>query len=542
MKHTKLISKLAIGALAIGTAASVNASTMNFVASSVATSMDPQFHISDPNLKTNAMVYEPLVYHKRDGKNGLAGRLATSWKQLSGDKLEVNLRKGVKFHDGSDFTANDVVYSVCRLTRVKSASSYAYKATSWKDIEVVNDHKIIIHKDGVAPRMLMFMPDISIVSDSIVGSPKIKYNEGKCDGFKNVSTEGFNTGKFAIGTGPYKFKEFVKNQSVTVVKNSNYWGTDPNGNNPATFDTFKISAIKNKGARLAALLAGDIDVAEAPSPNDLGRLRDNPNFKVIVNKPMRSIFIRMSQLKDEPTITGTNGKNPFRDLRVRQAMSLAINRELIADRVMGELGVPATNISVPGFMGVSGKNHYEYNPEKAKKLLAEAGYPNGFGIVFGSPNDRYINDARVAQALAQMWSRIGIKVDLVTTTKSIFFDKMDARRNYTVALSGWAPSDRGVASIIGAFAGHDKDKDRGGDNPGDYTNDEIERLLDLAENTAESQKRHEVLMQAADNVHKNMVMFAVHFERFPLAVSKDVEYNPPHGGERTYMRYFKRVK
>ena len=544
MKHNKLITKLAIGALAIGTAVSANAQTLNFVAGSPPTSIDPQFHQSTPNLLANSTLFESLIAYNDSYDGGIMGRLATSWKQLPGNKIEMNLRKGVKFHDGTDFTAADVVYTMCRITRVKeSISSYGYKIADWKDIEVVNDHKIIIHKKSVAPSLIINLVEVSIISDSIAGSPKIDYNEGKCDGFKNVKTSDFNNGKHAIGTAPYKFKSFVKNQSVSYVKNDNYWGSAADGNDPAAFDEIKITSIKNKGARLAALLAGDVDAIEGPSTNDLERLRKDPNFDVVVSKPLRSILFRMSQLKDDPTIKTHDGKNPFRDVRVRKAMSLAINRKLLVDRIMGEVGIPAHNIGVDGFLGIErGKNYYEYNPEKAKKLLAEAGYPDGFEIVFGAPNDRYLNDAKMAQGIAQMLSRIGIKVKLETATKSVFFSNVDKRRVYSTAITGWAAADRTAYPLLAGFASADKSKERGGENPGDFDDPEMDRILDESNATADPKKRHEILKRGVERAMDNMTFFTTHFERFPMAVSNKLEYTIPYGHERTDLRYLKPKK
>ena len=536
-KH--LMTAVTVGTFAV---AAANASTLKFVAGSAASSMDPQFHNTGANIAPHSLIFEELVYYDKDGVGGLSPRLATKWVELPGDKLEMHLRKGVKFHDGTDFTANDVIYTICRMSRVKnSPGSFEYKASSWTDIEVVNDHKIIIQKDGPAPRMMMDAARFMIISDSVAGSPKINFNKGKCDGFKYAETDGFNTGKLAIGSGPYKYKSYVKNQSITVVKNTNYWGSG-SGNSAANFDKIEITAIKNKGSRLAALLAGDVNAIESPSTHDLDRLRKDPNVKLIVNDPVRSIVIHFNRKGVEPFFKGTNGKNPFEDVRVRKAFSLAVNRDLLVKRVMGELAIPATNVSVPGFLGVDSKNHYEYNPKKAKQLLAEAGYPNGFEVTFGAPNDRYINDAKVAQALAQMWERIGVKVNVEASTKSLFFSKWKKAKSYGVALIGWGVHDGDPTALISTWAGHNKAKKRGNANHHKIPNGDVEKWLDKAEGTANVEQRKGYLKNAIDELHKHMPMFVVHYERFPLAVNKSVAYSPPLGGEKTYLRYFKSAK
>ena len=189
-----------------------------------------------------------------------------------------------------------------------------------------------------------------------------------------------------------------------------------------------------------------------------------------------------------PDVEGTNGKNPFLDKRVRQALSMAINRQLIVDRIMGPLGQVATNIAPPGLFGIDKVAPYEYNPEKAKKLLAEAGYPNGFSIVLGSPNDRYINDAKVAQAIAQMWTRIGVKTDVAAVSRSLFFGNRN-KGVYAVWLAGWGDSKfDGESFVMALSATPNKEKKWGASNKGEYSNPAIDALMDKTANEDDTKK------------------------------------------------------
>ena len=542
MKKSIKLGLIASGAIAASLANAGNKITI--ATGAEPTSIDPQFHNVTSNITVSSLMFEELTYY---GKGGVVSpRLATSWKQLPGDKVEFNLRKGVKFHDGSDFTANDVVYTICRMRTVKnSPSSFAFKAAMWKDIEVVNDHKIIVTKPNAAPKMISYAAQFHILSDSAIGSSKINFNGGQCDGFKYVETAEFDSGKAVVGTGPYKLKSYTKGEKIIVEKNPKYWGNGTKGGNiGANFDEMDIRAIKNKGSRVAALLSGDVDAIEAPSVQDLPRLKKDKNLQVIVNDPVRSIYVMFNVEDSHDKIKGTNGKNPFQDVRVREALSLAIDRNLIVKRVMGELGQTATTVAPETFYGIEkGKtaSSYEYNPKKAKQLLADAGYPNGFEITFGAPNDRYINDAKVAQAIAQMWTRIGVKTNLEAVTKSLFFGNRN-KKAYPVWFAGWGVMDYDATSFVSALASSDKSKKRGASQKGSYSNPKIDALLDTIDNTADDAKREVALKKAVKLVNEDLPFFMTHYERFPLAMKKTVSYTPPTGGETTHYRYFAPVK
>lgn len=541
-KKTKL-AWVVIGFLSLSVIAHAG-SKLVVAMSSEPTSIDPYFHNLSPNNTVAVNVFEELVY--LDDKIGVAPRLAKSWKLLAGNKIEVNLRQGVKFHDGSDFTVNDVIYSVCRILNIKnSPSSLATEVSSWKDIEVVNDHKMIISKLNAAPMMITRMSGFGIISDSISGGKKIVYNGGKCDGFKYVETVEFDTGKAMIGTGPYRFKQYIKGEKLVYVKNQNYWGKDDMSNNiPVAYDELELRPIKNAGARVAALLSGDVGVIEAPAVQDLPRLEKNPNIKVAVAPAVRSIYIMFNFRDDAPEIEGTKGKNPFQDRRVREAFSLAIDRNLLVKRIMGKLGQVATNIAPETMHGMhnEGGLKYEYNLTKAKKLLTEAGYAKGFTVTLGTPNDRYINDAKIAQAVAQMWARIGIKTKVKSVTRSIFF----SRRNkgvYPVWLAGWGDLTLDGESFIRALSGTpSKGKSYGASNKGAYSNAVIDALIDKAGNEADPEIRAQHIASAAAIIHKEKNWFATHYQLFPWAIHKSVNYHPVVGSEKTSFRYFSPAK
>lgn len=528
----------------VGTVATAGAGTKLVVGvSSEPTSVDPYFHNLTPNNVASYNVFEELVY--LTDAQGITPRLAVSWKNLPDNKVEVNLRKGVKFHDGTDFTANDVVYSVCRILNIKnSPSSLASQVAAWKDVEVVNDHKIIITKPSASPMMVTRMSSFGIMSDSVAGGGTVNFNGGACDGFNYVETTEFENGNAMIGTGPYKFKEHTKGEKIVYTKNENYWGNgNTSGNIPAAYDELELRPIKNAGARLAALLSGDVGVIEAPAVQDLPRLEKNPDVKVVVAPAVRTIYVMFNMKDDAPEIEGTNGKNPFQDRRVREALSLAIDRELLVKRIMGKLGQPATNIAPNTQHGMRGSNlKYRYDMDKAKALLAEAGYPNGFTVTLGAPNDRYINDAKVAQAVAQMWARVGVKTNVKAVTRSVFFGNRN-KGVYPAWLAGWGSSTLDGESFVNALSGTvSKEKKRGASNKGGYSNAQIDLLLDQADAEGDPVARGKIIADAAAIVHREKNWFATHYQLFPWAISKSVDYNPVVGSERTTYRYFSPAK
>jgi peptide/nickel transport system substrate-binding protein len=279
---------------------------------------------------------------------------------------------------------------------------------------------------------------------------------------------------------------------------------------------------------VAALLAGDVDVIEKPPVQDLERLRADPNVSVVQGASSRVIYLHFDHLGEpSPMISGTDGRNPLKDVRVRKAISLAINRPLIVDRIMGGLAVPARQL-VPDFMvGVDPSIALEeHDMEEAKRLLAEAGYPDGFTLTIGTPNDRYINDSKIAQAVAQMLTRVGIKTDVDAVTASVFFKR---RNNYefSLYLAGWGASGAGMASPLRALvATQDKDRGLGGTNRGRYSNPELDALIEEALATVETTRHQELLAQASRMVVEDVAILPLHFEVTPWALRAGLTMTP----------------
>lgn len=483
--------------------------------------LDPHYHNLGPNNAMRRHIFESMVL--QDEKQQLQPGLATSWEPLDDTTWEFKLREGVTFHDGSSFSAKDVVYTVCRIPNVEnSPSSFTVYTKAIADMQIKDPHTLIIKTDGPYPLLPVEVSTWGVLSASANGvTGDIGFSRDGCSGIDGYpKTEAFNTGEAAIGTGMYKFKEYSRGDKIVFERNENYWG------DKADWATVTFRPITSDGPRVAALLAGDVDMIDKPPLQDLERIKSE-GFEVAQGLSNRVIYLHMDQ-EQEPTpgVTGTD-KNPFKDVRVRKAVSMAINREAIVERIMGGVAVPAGELLPPGMFGSTpGATAEEYNAEAAKKLLAEAGYPEGFGLTIGSPNDRYINDAQVAQAVAQMLTRVGIETQVDAVTASTFF----ARRNkyeFSMYLAGWGSGTGEMSSPLRALvATRNSDKGYGGTNRGRYSNPDLDALIDQALATVDNDKREKILQQASGLVMADYGILPLHFEVTPWAFRKGITYVP----------------
>ncbi len=297
-----------------------------------------------------------------------------------------------------------------------------------------------------------------------------------------------------------------------LERNDAYWGTKP------VWQRVTIRPIPNAASRLAALLAGDVDFIEDVPSTDIKSLKDNPKVTLAQAVSNRVIFLHMDTNRtDTPFAFDKSGKplpkNPLLDLRVRQAMSKAINRQAIVDRVMEGVAIPASQLLPEGFFGVSPNLKVEpYDPAGAKKLLAEAGYPNGFQITLHGPNNRYINDSKICEAVAQMLSRVGIDTKVETMPQNIFFSRA-SKYEFSLLLVGWGSSTGEASSPLKSLlATVSKEKGLGPSNRGRYSNPELDKLLEQALSTIDPPKREALLQQATEVGIKDLGIIPLHYE------------------------------
>jgi peptide/nickel transport system substrate-binding protein len=473
------------------------------------TAIDPHYHNLTPNNNVAAHIFGYLV--QRNEKSQLEPGLAIEWKTIEPLMWEFKLRRGVKFHDGSDFTAADVVASIERVPTVpNSPSPFTAYTKQIKEIVVVDPLTIRFKTAAPYPLMPSDMTQVVIVSKAA----------GK------ATTDDFNSGKAAIGTGPYKLVRYAKSDRIELARHDAYWG----GKTP--WEKVTLRLLPQDASRVAALLSGDIQVIENVPTSDAAQLKRDKRLAVFRTVADRLIYLHMDSDRDvSPFLTDRAGKplakNPLKDPRVRKAMSKAINRPAIVEKVMEGEAIPAGQL-VPDFLFGATKNLKveAYDPEGAKKLLAEAGYPDGFGLTIHSPNNRYVNDAKIAQAVAQMLARVGIDTKVVAMPSATYFTQATDLK-FSFMLLGWSTGTGEASSTLKALLmTYNRDKGFGTANRGRYSNDKVNALTEDALATVDDAKREALLQRAAELAINDAGIIPLHFQVNLWATREGITYAP----------------
>jgi len=502
----RLLARLVLaGVVAFSVLAAVvpaHAQTFKFANQGDAISMDPHSLNESLQLSVTGNIYEPLV--ARGKSLELVPGLATDWKQTSPTVWRFNLRKGVTFHDGTPFSADDVIFSYQRARGDGSdVKTYVQEIA---EIRKINDSAI----DVVTKAPFPILPDV-ISLWYIMSKKWCEDNRAVQPVDKRKGIE--NTASFrANGTGPFRLRTRDPGVRTTMVRNFNYWNKKIDTN----VDEVIFTPIGNASTRVAALLSGEIDMMEPVPVQDVGRVGASPNLKVMQGPELRTIFLGMDQKRDELLSSSVKGKNPFKDKRVRQAFYQAIDEETIKARVMRGAATPTAEMVGPGVRGFRPDMNKRppHDVEAAKKLLADAGYPNGFEVTMDCPNDRYVNDAAICQAVVGMLARVGIKVDLLAEPKSKYFARLAAAGGFDTSfyLQGWTPSTLESFNTF-SYVFHCRDEKGNGAaaNLGGYCNPKLDELAKAALQEPDESKRDEIFKQA-----------------WQLALFDDVSYVPLH--------------
>jgi peptide/nickel transport system substrate-binding protein len=511
---------IALAAAAIAAAAQAQEKELRIGLAAEPSAMDPHFHNLGPNHSLTKHFFERLV--DQDETQALKPMLAVSWRATDDRTWEFKLRPGVSFTDGSAFTANDLIYSYCRAPRVEnSPSSLAVSVRAIAAMAAPDPLTLVIKTDNPHPLLPNELANVGILSAKANGAGEVTFDRAGCTGVGTYpKTDAFNSGAAAIGTGPYKLVRFTKGDRIILERNEAHWGGKP------AWARLVFRPITSAGPRVAALLAGDVDMIENVPIQDIERVRANADFKVVQGLSNRVIYLHFNYLDDSPPGVDAGGRNPFRDRRVREAMSLAIDREAIVTRLMGGAALAAGEMLPPPMFGTGKLAPPKADLAAAKRLLAEAGYPEGFALTLATPNDRYVNDAQVAQAVAQMLTRVGIKAAVEAMTQSQFFAKRN-RREFGFWLSGWG-SDTGEMSspLTALIATPDKSKGTGTTNPGGYSNPAMDKLLAEALRTVDDGKRGALLAEASRTAMSDVAALPLHFEMTTWAFRKELTYVP----------------
>ena len=507
----KIERKMAATALfvalsAVGVVAS--AQTVRIANQGDALSMDPHSLNETLQLSVTGNVYEPLVGRNKD--LSLTPMLATSWKQTSPTVWRFELRKGVQFHDGTPFTADDVVFSLAR-TQVEGSDMKSY-TNDFKEVRKIDSHTVEIETKTPFP----ILPDVlSLVY--IMSKKWCETNQATVPVDRRKGVE--NTASFkANGTGPFRVRERQPNVRTVFTRNGSYWGKIEGNVTEVVF-----TPIGNDATRVAALLSGEVDVMEPVPVQDIERINNSANARAITGPELRTIFLGMDQKRDELLYSNVKGKNPFKDKRVRQAFYQAIDIEGIKKTVMRGASNPSAQLVGPGINGFQPEmKRLPYDVEAAKKLMAEAGYPNGFEVSMNCPNDRYVNDGRICQTVAANLSRINVKINLQAETKGTYFPKV-LRRDTSFYMLGWTPATYDAHNAMNAIMRCVDDKGAGQFNLGAYCNPKVDELTLKVQAETDKDKRNAYIKEAFDLHAADVGHIPLHQQALAWGVNKKVK-------------------
>ncbi|MBU4423697.1 MAG: ABC transporter substrate-binding protein [Gammaproteobacteria bacterium] len=467
------------------------------------------------NNTLHAAVYDTLVeYNSKTFKPEPS--LATEWKLVSPTQLRLSLRKGVKFSDGSEFTADDAKFS---LERAKSKSSnYAVYAQGIDRVEKVNSHTIDIFSDLPNPVLLNQLTELRILSKA--WAEKHKSVEPKDIKSKDETFAHRN----ALGTGPFVLKQWAPDQRVVLESNPHWWGK---GKFATNVTEVVFTPIKSDATRTAALLSGEIDFIIDPSLQDLARVRQTQGLKVLEGAEYRTIFLGLDQFRDELPGSDVKGKNPLKDVRVRKALYQAININAIQRVVLRGLAQPTGALIAHQVNGWTPKAdvRWPFDAKAAQKLLADAGYPNGFEVDFACSAGRYINDEQLCQAITSQWAKVGVKAKLRSLPFATYFP-MIQRNEASIYLLGWGvPTFDAFYSLQSLI----RSPGAGGDgnfNLGRFSNPQQDALIERIKKETDPVTRNSLIEKALVQDHELISHIPLYNQVIPWAATQKVDL--PH--------------
>lgn len=510
MKSNKL--KLASLALTLGLLAATGSQAvpLRWAAQNDILTMDPH---SQNHATTNAILmhaYEGLTRYSP--KYEVEPALATKWTYISPTQVRFELRKGVKFHDGTPFTADDVVFSFGRISQPQGTMQIY--VTGIKEVKKIDSHTVDIILHAPTPLLLKNIIDFRIMSKAWAEKNKttsVQDYKAKEDNFASRNV---------MGTGPYRITGWQPDQKITMVQNTDWWDKA----NASNISEVNYLPIKSDPTRVAALLSGDVDLLTDLPTQDVARLKADPKLKVVEGPEVRTIFFAMDLGSDELKGSTLKGKNPFKDKRVREAMNLAIDREAIKRSIMRGLSIPAAVMVAPGVNGNTPDIDQPLKPDvdKAKKLIADAGYPEGFDVTLHCPNNRYVNDEEICQAAVSMWAKIGVKARLAAAPMaqhSVTFQKFDS----SLYMLGW-----GIANYDAQYALQSLVRTRTSGADGNFnfskvSDAKIDQLVDAMKVEVDVGKRNAMIREALLRTRDEHLFVPLHHQMRPWAMRANVQ-------------------
>ena len=491
-------------------------------------SIDPHFTATGTHAEALKHVFDTLTWS--GDKLQIEPRLALSWKTLEPTVWEFKLRPGVKFHDGSDFTAEDVKFSIERIPVVAGPNPTTIYVRRVKEVKIVDPLTVHIVTDGPAPNLPNDFIRLFIVSHKAAAGLT-----------KDNANEAFNSGKAAIGTGPYKFVSWTPKDQMVLDRFDGYWGAKE------PWAKVVRKELPNDAARVAQLKAGQVDIIVRAPASDVPTLKRDAKLNVTTIESVYLFNMELDMRDKTPQVTAKDGsalpKNPLQDAKVREAIDLAIDRPALAEIAMEGLGTPANQLVTPTIAGFN-KNLPALKPDlaKAKKLMEEAGYPNGFKVSFSFTNDRLPGDRQVGTSIAQMLARIGIEVNANAQPGAVFFPAR-LRGDFSMSMSGWGTLT-GEANYTLSSLVHSNDpaKKLGAFNIQNYANPQVDKLIEDAGIEMDEAKRNQMLADVATIVAKDRPRLPITAVGSAWAMQKDKVTISPRVDEDTLAMDIKPVK
>jgi peptide/nickel transport system substrate-binding protein len=489
------------------------AQTLRYANQGTLKSLDPYSLKESTTIAHLGHVYEGLTARDKDLK--IIPGLAESWETPEPTRWRFHLRKNVKFHNGDPFTADDVIFSADRV-RAKG-SDFGTNVPSDAKFVKVDDYTVDVTLDSPNPILIAQWDSWYIMDkkwceahDAVAPTPA------------SATTPSY-TSLNENGTGAFTIESHQPGVKTVFKANPNWWRTPEHNLKEIIF-----TPIASAATRVAALLSGEVDVIEPVPIQDIARVNASANAVVLTGPELRTIFLGMDQIRDELLYSNVKGKNPFKDIRVREAFYKAVDVELIKSRVMRGLSTPSALMIAPQLFKLSGEfTRPKYDPEGAKKLLAEAGYADGFEVTMDCPNDRYVNDAEICQAVVGMLARIGVKVDLLAQPKAQFFAKVLKAGGFQTSfyLIGWTPSTSDSHNVLYEIMGcrDDPKSPRGNTNLGGYCNKSLDALTDKVLVETDAGKRDLLIKDAFEIANKDFAYIPLHQQALAWGVSKKVK-------------------
>jgi peptide/nickel transport system substrate-binding protein len=498
-----------LGAALAAAAAAVPAQTFRWASQGDPQTMDPHSQNESMTNAMNQQVYEYLV--GRGKKLELVPQLATEWQQLAPTRWRFKLRPNVKFHDGAPFTADDVVFSVNRAK--EPSSNIAAYATALGEPKKIDDLTVEFDLPQFNPIFLQHLSLVFIMNKAWSEKHKVT----KPQDFKN--REETYAAYNANGTGPFMLVSRQPDVKTVYKRNPHWWGRFEGNLQEVVY-----TPIKSDATRLAALVSGEIDFVLDPAPRDVARLRNTSGVKVIEGPENRIIFIGMDQARDELLYSSVKGRNPFKDLRVRRALYQAVDIETIRNKLMNGLAAPTGAVAstqIATFNDPEVERRLPYDLAAAKKLMAEAGYADGFEVTLDCPNNRYINDEELCIALAGMWSQLKVRVKVNAQPRATYFPKVE-KLDTSMYMLGWGGQITDAETTFTPIYRMRGDKGVGYYNWGNVRNEKLDALAAASSREPDPEKRKALIRQAFLEHNAQVHHIPLHRQFIPWAMRENV--------------------